>query len=93
MSESVAALNAHVVGDGAEAVRGIEIAIAQGVLASPPQPLAGIGKQLGPQIVDVGAFAVKQLAEQALVNHAQDERLVVTVAEVLQDHAVLTRLL
>ena len=92
MGEAVAALDAHVVGDRTEAVSGIEIAVSAGVFGATPESLAGVGKQLIAKIVEVGAFAVEEIAEFTGVNHAQDERLVVAVAAVFKHDAVLAGL-
>src|SRR6202034_2141463 len=89
----VAALDAHVIRDRSEAVRGIQIAVAQSVLGAAPQPLAGVGEKFSAQVVDVSALAVQQLTKLASVNHAQDERLVVAVAAVLENHAMAACLL
>jgi len=89
VGEAVAALDAHVVGDGAEAVRGVEVAVGAGVFCAAPEAFASVREEFVAKVVEVGAFAIENVAEFACVDHAEDERLVVAVAAVLEHEAVL----
>jgi len=62
--ESVAALNAHVVGDGTESVGGVEIAVALGVEGAAPEAFALVGEELFAEVVEVCAFSVKKVAKR-----------------------------
>ena len=53
--EAVAAVDVHVVRHGAEAVRGVEVAVAVEVLEAAPLPFAFVGEEDAAQIVIVGA--------------------------------------
>ena len=69
--EAVAAVDAHVVGDGSQAVGRIEIPVGRVCGDATPQSLAAVFEQQAPEIVQVGALAVQQVAEQAVANHVQ----------------------
>src|ERR1035441_9956773 len=53
MRKTIAALIAHVVGYGAKAMAGIEVAVAQGVFGASPEALAGFGKELVAKVVNI----------------------------------------
>ena len=87
--EPVSPVDIHVVGDGAEAVGGIEIPVPLGVVVGAP----GSGSvfdllHLPAKIVDVGGFSVEEFAEQSEAAHMEDEELFTAVVDVLEHHAV-----
>ena len=85
----VAATDVHVLADGAEAVGGVGVAAVLGVPLQAPEALVGILLEVpSAQVVDVGAFAVNERAEDALAHHVEGEHLAVAVAAVFQEHAV-----
>ena len=80
----------HVLGDGAEAVRGVDVAIALGVVVGSPGAGAAVHLlHLAAQFVDVGGFPVQQVADDALAHHVQVHEFFTSVVDVFHHHAVL----
>ena len=88
--EGVAAADAHILGDGAEPVGGVEVALQERRITAAPVA-AGIEETragFAALVMDVGAFAVLQVAEEALALQVQDEEFLFAVAAVLEDRAM-----
>src|ERR1700733_6914537 len=92
VAKTVSALDTHVVGNGPQSMRRIQVTISFRVLVAPPQALPGIGKEDGAKIVQVRSLSIQQIAEETCVGHPKNERLVIAVATILKDHAVPARL-
>src|SRR5690349_3287782 len=86
----VAAVDVHVVSDGPEAVRGIEISIALHVGDAPPQSFALIGGHNLAQVVEVGGFSVGDVAEDSVANHLENRHLGGSIAAVFENDAMFT---
>ena len=93
--ETVAAVDVHVLADGAETMRRILVAL---VLDIPLQaPVVVISTLLGrlvaerPEVVDVRALAMHQLAKYPLAAEVEREHLAFAVAAVLELHAMAFR--
>ena len=88
--EGVAAADPHVLGDGAEPVGGVEVTLQERRVAA--APVAGGVKEaragLAALVVDVGALAMLEVAEEALALQVEHEELFLPVAAVLEDRAV-----
>src|ERR1700747_103360 len=56
---------------------------------STPESLAAVLKEHAPEIVEVGAFTVEEVAEQAVPDHVNDHKVGLTVAAVFEHEAVL----
>ena len=71
----------------------VQIAVQLRRPGAPPQALAGAGELDGPQVVQVTALRVEDLAEHALLGHVVDHHLHPVVVAVLHQHAMLLELL
>jgi hypothetical protein len=89
--EAVAVVDAHVVGDGSQAVGRIEIAVVRGKWRATPEPLAAVLEEQAPEIVEVGAFAVQEIAKQAVTNHVDGHQFGLAVATVFEHEAMAAR--
>jgi hypothetical protein len=71
----------------------VEIAVQLHRPGAAPQPLTLVGELDRPEIVQIAAFGVKQLAEETLTNDVEDHHLHAVVVAVLHHHAMLAELL
>ena len=78
-------------GDGAESVSGVEIAVPLLMGDSPPQAFAFTGGQNFAEVVEISSLAVRDRAKKSVMNHGQDHHLGLAIAAVLQNDAVLAR--
>jgi len=53
-----------------------------------PEAFAFVAENLPSKIVNVGSFAVEKIAEEAGLDHVEDEEFVETVTAIFHDHAV-----
>ena len=71
----------------------IEVAVSRRGMGPTPQPFVLVLELDRSQIVDIGPFAVQDLAEESRPGHAQDHHLRTTVTAVLHHDAMTRRLL
>ena len=93
MGELVAAVDVHAVGDGAEAVCGVEVAVPGPGVVAAPESLAAVGELDAAQVVEVAALGVEDLAEESLPHEVQAEELGAPVVDVFHHRAVAVRAL
>ena len=95
--EAVAAVDVHRLHDRHEAVGWVGVAVVRGVPPEAPvalvSALGGVEVVEAPEVVDVRALAVHELAEDAVAHEVEREHLDVAVAAVLELHAVALRAL
>src|SRR5579872_4212694 len=72
----VSAMDVHVMGDGAESVRRIQMAIALHVRKPPPQAFPFARGQNAPKIVEIRRLSMRDLTEESIPHHAQNHHLV-----------------
>ena len=104
--EAVAAVDVHVPADRSEAMGRVLVPFVGGVVAQPPEVPVGVAAGrfvpsrrrfvpvpvvVRPQVVDVGAFGVDELAELAETAEIEREHLHLAVAAVLELHAVAAK--
>ena len=94
MAQGVAAQDVEVHRNWAQAVGGVQVAVAvQVVLQAPAVLVVGGVEHHHAQVVQIGALGVGQCAEDAFLDHLHDPELLAVVAAVLQHDAVALGLL
>ncbi len=89
--EPVAAIDVHAVRHRAQPVGRVQVAVPDLRVLATPQPLAFVGELDGPQVVQVAALGVEDLAEQPAPHHVQHHHLRAVVVAVLHHDAVPAR--
>ena len=83
--EAITSLNTHIILPPAlQPVGRIKAAVALGVNGPAPEAFALMGEELFAEIVEVCAFSIKKIAEESLMDEAQDESFVIPIAAVSQ---------
>ena len=94
MGEGVAPQDVEIHGHRAEAVGGVEVAVAVEVVLQPPAVLVvGRVEHHDAQVVQVGALGMGEAAKDAFLDHLHDPKLLAIVAAVLQHDAMAPGLL
>ena len=94
MGEGVAPQDVEIHGHRAEAVGGVEVAVAVEVVLQPPAVfVVGRVEHHDAQVVQVGALGMGEAAKDAFLDHLHDPQLLAVVAAVFQHDAVALGLL
>lgn len=75
-------------------MRGIQVAIALGIMRCPPRAGAAVGvpvSHLPAKIVDISGLPMQQLADHALSTHVEKQQLLTPVVDVFHHHAMPAR--
>src|SRR5712692_254567 len=80
--EAVAAVDVHALGDGSQAVGGVQVPVPVHRVGAAPEPLAVPPELDRAQVVQIAALPVEQLAEQAALGEDEGQHLAAVVAAV-----------